>query len=135
MVFANFVLITEANIETKPEANVPELQWVLCIWYLAQFKIPVIEALIHLSNNIYIIWSSFAEQLSLYIQKMDIRAQKIDDSQLITFGMVIAFFLVDVNDRKSYFLEETFLLADIKLHVTSGIPFLTLSNVQIDFNN
>lgn len=62
-------------------------------------------------------------------------AQKIDDSKLETFGMVIALFQVDNKDEKSCFFEEIFLLAEISIDVAFRMFFLTLSNVQVNFNN
>lgn len=66
---------------------------------------------------------------------MDISAQKIDNRQLEIFGIVNTSFLVDEKNRKSYFFEETFLLADISIEVVFEILFPNLSNVLIDFND
>lgn len=49
--------------------------------------------------------------------------------------MVIISFFIDGKDRKSHFFEETFLLVDFSMEVICKILFLTLSNVQIDFND
>ena len=51
---------------------------------------------------------------------------------LDTFDKVIAFFFVEDQEVKSYFFDETFLLADISIDVVLGMAFLTLSNVEID---
>ena len=47
--------------------------------------------------------------------------------------MVIALFFMENKEERSYFFEETFLLADINIDIILGISFLTLSNVKIDF--
>lgn len=49
--------------------------------------------------------------------------------------MVIASSSIDEKDRNSRFFKEIFLLADISMYVAFGMSFLTLSNVQIDFND
>ena len=49
--------------------------------------------------------------------------------------MVIASFSIKDKEEKSRFFEETFLLADISIDIALGIPFFTLSNVEIDFVN
>lgn len=74
-------------------------------------------------------WPSFTKQLGLQMQRVNISAQKIDNSQLEKLSMVIAFYSVDDKDRKSCFIEEIFLLVDISIDIASEMPFLTLSNV------
>ncbi len=50
-----------------------------------------------------------------------------------TYGIVVSTFSVlDKDDKEKYF-EESFLLADIKLNVVPGMPFLTMSNADVDF--
>lgn len=41
--------------------------------------------------------------------------------------------MVEDKDKKSRFLEETFLLADISMDVAFGIFFLIFSNIEINF--
>lgn len=53
------------------------------------------------------------EWFSLYIRKIEISIQKIDNHRPETFGMVITSFLIDDRDEKSRFLEKTFLLVNI----------------------
>lgn len=60
-------------------------------------------------------------------------AQKIDSNRLKTFGMVIALFQLDEENKKFCFLEETFLLADISISSTFGMFFLILNNVKVNF--
>ena len=47
--------------------------------------------------------------------------------------MVISTFSVSDKDDRERFFKESFLLADVKLEIVFGIPFLTMSNVDIDF--
>ncbi len=47
--------------------------------------------------------------------------------------MVVSTFSVLDKDDKERFFKENFLLADVKLDVVHGMPFLTMSNANIDF--
>lgn len=62
-------------------------------------------------------------------------AQKIDDSRLETYGMIIVSFQVDNKDKNSCFIEKTFFLTNISMDVAFRIFSNTLSNVKINFNN
>ena len=57
----------------------------------------------------------------------------IDGSTLETFGMVLANFQVKDKLGRARFFQETFLLADISAEVVLGMPFLTLSNADVQF--
>ncbi len=46
--------------------------------------------------------------------------------------VVSIFFMLDKNSRERFF-EESLILADIKSDVILGIPFPTISNVDVDF--
>ncbi len=46
--------------------------------------------------------------------------------------IVFIFFLLNKDGRERIF-DESFLLADIKLDVVLGMPFLTISNADVDF--
>ena len=60
-----------------------------------------------------------------------VEVQKIDNSSLKIFGIVIANFqIMDKLDRDQFF-QEMFLLANISIKMMLGIPFLTLSNTNI----
>ena len=54
----------------------------------------------------------FAKKQGLYIQKTNVRAQKIDISALKTFGMAIADFQVEDKGGRHRFFQETFLVAN-----------------------
>ncbi len=45
---------------------------------------------------------------------------------------VSTFFMSDKDDRERFF-EESFLLADVKSDIVLGMPFLTMSNANVDF--
>ena len=47
--------------------------------------------------------------------------------------MVVSTFFVLDKDGRERFFEESFLLADVNLDVVFKMPFLTMSNVDIDF--
>ena len=47
--------------------------------------------------------------------------------------MVVSSFFVTDKDGKERFFEESFLLANVKLDIVLGILFLTINNVDIDF--
>ena len=59
--------------------------------------------------------------------------QKIDNTTLKTYGMVVfTFFISDKNSRERFF-EQSFLLTDVQLDIIFGRLFLTMSNADIDF--
>ncbi len=47
--------------------------------------------------------------------------------------MIVSTFSMSDKDDRERFFEENFLLADVKLDIGFGIPFLTMSNIDIDF--
>ncbi len=47
--------------------------------------------------------------------------------------MVVSTFSVADNDSRKRFFEESFLLADVKPDIVLGMPFLTMSNTDVDF--
>ncbi len=73
------------------------------------------------------------QQLGLKIRKTNVRAQKIDGITLETYRMVVSTFSVLDKDGRERFFKENFLLADVKLDIVPGMPFLTMSNADVDF--
>ena len=59
--------------------------------------------------------------------------QKIDDTTLETYKMVVSIFSMADKDGRKRFFKESFLLADIKPNIVLGMPFLTISDANIDF--
>lgn len=47
--------------------------------------------------------------------------------------MTSASFLLQDSQGRVGFFKETFLLADISIEIVLGIPFLALSNINIEF--
>ena len=76
---------------------------------------------------------AYVSKLGFQVHRTDIRAQKIDSSTLETFRMVLASFQVEDKLRRIRFFQETFLLADISTEVVLRMPFITLSNADIQF--
>ena len=109
-----------------------ELKQVSCIWYLMTFNKQT-GALLDSRSIVNTINQVFAYQLGLKTLKTYIRAQKIDDTFLTIYGIVVFFFSVlDKNERKSFF-EKSFLLANFKPDIVLGMLFLTMSNTDVDF--
>ena len=70
------------------------LKHVLCIHYSVRFKKGMTQALIDSENEVNAIYPNFVKQLGLLIQPTDVRAQKIDDTMLDIYKMVVAVFSV-----------------------------------------
>ncbi len=47
--------------------------------------------------------------------------------------MVVSTFSVSDKDEREKFFEESFLLADVSPDIVLGMPFLTMSNADINF--
>ncbi len=67
------------------------------------------------------------------ICKTNVGAQKIDDTTLETYRMVVSTFSVSDKDGRERFFEESYLLADVKPDIVLGMPFQTMSNADVDF--
>ena len=118
--------------ETNKEVT---LKRVSCIYYLLCFKKDTtgVRALVDLSSKVNAMTPTYTAKLGFKVRKTDIEAQKIDGSTIETFEMVLANFQVEDKLGRSQFFQETFLLADISTEVVLGMPFLTLSNADIQF--
>ena len=90
-----------------------------------------VSALIDSSSEVNAMHLAYAKKLGFNIQKINVRAQKIDGTTLETFGIIITTFSVHDKARKICFFEESFLLADISMDVALEMPFLTLSNANV----
>lgn len=130
------ISITEASKEA--DRNIQEkseLQGILCIHSTIQFGEFPIKMLTDLNSKVNAMQLSFARKQGLRICKIDINTQKISDSRLEAYEMVIALFQVNDINAKFRFFEKTFLLADININVTFGIFLLILNNVKINCND
>ncbi len=75
----------------------------------------------------------FISQPGFKIGKTNVRAQKIDGTTLETYEMIVSTFsMLDKNGKKRFF-EQSFLLANVKSDVMLGMPYLIMSNADIDF--
>ena len=106
------VLATSTSVTEKKE----ELEPITCIWYLITLK-DQNEALLDSKNEVNIMSQAFANQLGLTIQKTNVRAQKIDDTTLEIYRIVVSTFSVSNKDGREKFFEESFLLGDVKLEI------------------
>ena len=123
---ANSLLVTE----TSKEDDVA-LQRVPYVQYLIRFKKKEVQALINLGSEVNAMTSTYVSKLGLWVYYTDIRAQKIDGSTLVTFGMVLASFQMEDKLGKARFFQGTFLSANISAKIVLGMPFLTLSNANV----
>ncbi len=76
---------------------------------------------------------AYAAELGLTTWKTSVRAQKIDGPSLETYGMAPTSFSLQDSLGRVRFFEETFLLADTSMEVILGMPFLSLSNANVEF--
>ncbi len=109
-----------------------ELERVPCIRYPVTFKDQT-EALFDSESKVNAMSQAFAQQLGLKICKTIVGAQKIDGTTLETYKMVVSPFSVSDKDGREKFFKESFLLADVSPDIIFGMPFLTMSNVDVDF--
>lgn len=112
--------------------KIEELERVSCIRYPVSFKNQT-EVILDPGSDINARSQAFAYQLDLKIWKTNVKAQKIDGTTLETHGIVFSIFSVLDKDSRKRFFEESFLLADVKPDIIFGMPFLTMSNADIDF--
>ena len=122
--------MTEASKE-----DVVALDRVPCIRYPIRFKKNEVQvqALIDSGSEVNAMTLGYASKLGLKIRPTDVGAQKIDGSTLEMFGMVLASFQVEDKLGRARFFQETFILADLSVEMVLGMPFLTLSNADIQF--
>ena len=112
------------------------LDKVPCIPYLVQFrkaKSKNILALLDSRSEINAMTPAYAAHLDLTVRMTDVGVQKIDRSLLATYGMVIAALQVVDKLGRSWFFQETFLLADISMEVVLGMAFFIFSNANVQF--
>ena len=76
---------------------------------------------------------AYAKQLGLQVRKTDVGPQKFNGLSLRTFEMVIAGFQVKDKLGRAQFFQKSFLLAKTSVEMLLGMPFLTLSNANIQF--
>ena len=92
-----------------------------------------VSALLDSGSKINAIYLTFAREQELPIMTVDVKAQKIDNIMLDSFGIVVAAFSVTDKANQVKFIEKTFLVTNVILEVVFRMPFLTLSSVNVDF--
>ncbi len=122
------VLATSTSMTEKTK----ELERVSCIWYSVTLKDQT-EVLLDSRSEVNAISQAFVQQLGLKICKTNVGTHKIDGTTLETYGMIVSTFFVSNKNGRERFFEESFLLDDVKLDKVLGMPFLTMSNTDIDF--
>ena len=91
------------------------------------------EALVDSRSEINVMNLAFTSQLGLKIWKTNLWAQKIDSTTLETYEIVVSiFFLLDKDCREKFF-KKNFLLTDVKPKTVLRMPFLIMSNADVDF--
>lgn len=75
----------------------------------------------------------FATVFKLTTKITNIEDQKIDDSSLKMYGIVLVRFFLQDSIERVWFFKETFLLAKTSIKVVLEILFLTLSHVNVKF--
>ncbi len=119
----------------RSEASIGPLQCVPYIRYLVQFQEdqPEVKALIDSSSEVNAMTPAFAAKLELRPRPTNVGAQKIDGSSLETHSIASARFSIQDSLGRVRFFEKAFLLADTSIEVVLGMPFLSLSNAEIEF--
>ena len=122
--------MTEAG---KKDINV--LDSIFCICYLIWYKKTKIQVqtLLDSGSEVNAMTPEYASKLSLKVCPTNIKAQKIDNSIIETFQIILASFQVDDTLEKARFFQEMFLLTDLSIEIVLGILFLTFSNTNIKF--
>lgn len=124
IVLVTFILTTNKKIE--------KLEYELYIQYSIIFK-DMTKALLDLRSKNNVINQAFAHQLGLKTQTTNIGAQKINNTTLKTYKIIILTFFISNKDSRKKFFKDSFLLADIKSDVVLKMLFLVINNVDIDF--
>ena len=111
------------------------LERILFIYYLLRFRKDNadIKALIDSGNEVNAMTLAYAPKLGLKVHHIDVGDQKIDSCPFKTFEIVLANFQVEDKLRRTWYFQETFLLADISTEIVLNMSFLTLSNANVQF--
>ena len=128
------VSATSASVTgTIKEAPKMILERVSCIHYPMQFRKNRADnqALINSGSEVNTMTPAYPKKLGFWTQKTKIEAQKIDESSLNTFEMVIAGFQVIDKLGSARIFQETFLLANTGIEVILKMLFLTFNNADI----
>lgn len=75
-----------------------------------------------------------AQKLGLKLRETNLEAQKINGTILETYKIVASIFFLPDKAGRVRFLDKTFLLANIGQDVVFKMPFLSISNADINFH-
>ncbi len=125
------VAVSAISTSMTDKKTEEELERVPCIRYTVTFKDQT-EALLDSESDVNAMSQAFTQQLGLKICKTNVGAQKLDGTTLETYKMVVSTFSVLDKDGRERFFKKSFLLADVKSDIVLGMPFLTMSNADVD---
>ena len=91
------------------------------------------EALLDSKSKVIPMNQVFAFQLGLKIWKTNIGPQKMNDTILKTYWMIVSTFSMLDKYGEKRFLKNCFVLAEIKPDIVFGTLFLIISNADINF--
>ena len=103
------------------------------IQFQKEGQLEKVRALIDSGSKVNAMTPAFAARLGLITRATNAGVQKIDGSQLETYGRASAGFLLQDSLEKVQFFEETFLLADTSVEVVLKMPFIFFSNADFQF--
>lgn len=127
----NLEITTEVGKNDKNQRS--NLAQVLCIRYPITFKRKSELEFFDQNSEINAIHPTFAKKLGFFIKLTNTKVQKIDDTILDIYKMVVVIFLETKKANQVRFIKETFLVAIYYLEVVFEIFILTLSIADIDF--
>ena len=120
----------ESKGEYPNLARVPYNRYSITFWK----KSISISALFDSGSEINTIHSTLTQELGLPIRLTNVVTQKIDGTMLNIFEMLVTVFSVIDKANQVRFFEETFLVANVSPEVVFGMPFLTLSDTDVNFS-
>lgn len=81
-------------------------------------------------------YPGFAKKVGLQIWYINVGTMIINNFKLDIFDMAITTFLIKGKDKKSWFFQKTFLLANISIDIIAlEMFFFTLNNIKVNFDN
>lgn len=86
-----------------------------------------------LSSEVNTIHPTFVKELRILIRLINVEIQKIDNTRLDTYKIVVAVFSLTDKAKQVKFFEKIFLVANVSLEIVFIIIFLTLNSTNIDF--
>ena len=92
------------------------------------------SALVDSGNEVNVMYLTFVEKLGLVVQTTNVGTQKIDDTILETYKIVVAAFSMTDKANRVRFFADSFLVANVSSDVVFGMLFLTLSSAEVDFS-